>query len=282
MHGQPFGYILLTLIALVAGMILALGFLFLGEVLEEQESVIEFAAKVAVTLLVWAPITFPVLRSQAVFLAASGGLPATLRAPRVARIIALATIVLVVLLDLVSDGKWMTRYHESGGYLLPFWLCFPFVVWIAVRTSLGGKPIVSMEIKAPPPGPSMYTPRAASGSPMPKGAARDRVLDMLGVLDGIDAEFAGRRSRSAEEILAAVDALWVTPLPSEVPVDLQANLALAGAAYCDAVRIAGSDRETQVKIAAKYRDPGVVAAGELELVLAVARRARENSQRSVG
>ena len=140
MHGQPFGYVILTLIALISGMVLAVAYIFIGELLEEQETWIEFCVKAAVALLVWLPIVSPLLRNQAAFLAASGGLPSMLQPRRVAWIIALATIPLVALLDFFSEGRWMDRYHSSGGYLLPFWLCFPFLVWIAVRVSRGGKP----------------------------------------------------------------------------------------------------------------------------------------------
>lgn len=138
MHGQPFGYIILTLISLVSGTVLAVAYLFIGDFLEKQEAWIEFCVKAAVALLVWLPVVSPLLRSQAAFLAVSGGLPSTLRPRRVAWIIALATIPLVAMLDFFSEGKWMDRYHSSGGYLLPFWACFPVLVWVSVRASLGG------------------------------------------------------------------------------------------------------------------------------------------------
>jgi hypothetical protein len=299
--GEPFGYITFTILGVVSATLLA-GALSLAEELESiLAPAMVYAAQAAIAFLLWLPIAYRAMRKQALGLAQAGGLPATIQPARTAWIATLATIPIVALLHFGTDGEWMNRRDNRSGFTLLFWACFPFLTWIAVRSSLGGKPIPNLAaVPEPKPAePPMYAARELAGAPYPEGAARDRIKELLAVFDGVDDRFAaafGREmnagavqelARSLDEVKLAIETAWATPLLDDVPLRIKFNLAMGGEAYCDAIRIAATDADTVGRIeseaiASKYRELGLVAADDMGLVVAIARRARDNAAVEIG
>lgn len=303
-QGQPIAYVLLTLTGLLSGIILAYAFGLAGELLDDEalNPAIVYATQAAFALLVWLPIAWCVLRREARSLAEMGALPATIRPARAAWILALVTIAIAAFLHFGTEGEWANRRGPSSGHTLLFLASFPLLAWFAVRSSLGGKPLVTDEPRAPAAAATdtpMYAPREPSGTLPPEGEARERVLAMLTALDGVDDRFASAFGRernesaarqlalSAETARIALNAHWGDPLPPGVAMSLAWNLATSATAYSDATRLleipAGeAGHDARERIATKYRDKGTFGPGDLGLVLEVARKCRDNAAVDAG
>ncbi|QJR16702.1 hypothetical protein [Usitatibacter palustris] len=306
----PAGYIQLAILALVSGLVLATLFSLTLEAPEWFQLPVRrpiiHATQAAIALLIWLPITQPMLRGQVVSLAETGAFPPTIQPARAAWILAVSILAVVVAHDIVTEGQWLGTHMgipRGGLATVLFLVSFPFLTWIAVHTSLGGTPVETIDEKATDrtmPAPrSLYGPTKPSGVVLPAGSTRDRVIAMIATLDEVDDQFVsvfGREGGEAalralamrgEDTKRIVDALWSPPLPAEVPMILQSNLATSGAAYCDAVRIveappSTAGDEVRRRAASKYRDLGSFGDDSLGLVLAVARGARDNAAVDAG
>lgn len=291
MNGQPFGYITFTLLAAVAGQVLAVAFLFAGSFLDEAPAWAAPATKVALALLLWLPVALKLLRTQALSLAEAGGLPATVRPARVAWLVAIGAIVLAIALDILSEGKWATKRHASGGYLVLFWIAFPLLVWAAVKAALGGAPIENkVAIPEPPKPKSPFLPRDPSGTPIAEGDERQHVLRMLALLDEVDGRFVAAFAdedakwalvRSRLDLVQAFNTLWHDPIVEGLPEPLRWNIRVGCVGYGDALDyleiLPGPTGDaSRAELMAKFRnlENDIPAKDDVQRLVELGRRAR--------
>lgn len=296
---QPFGAIYFAISGWAAGAALAYGAKLarlVPELLFENGARLEEAVAEGVfALVLWLPIAWTALRSQAKMLALAGGLPPTLRPDRAATLMSLAALAMFAWLEWATDGIWGSgpfRAWHGGFAPIVFHLSLPMLALGAVRLALGGPPRVEPEPAtkvAEATGPRLAP--AAPSTRMNAGPERDRVADALTGMDAIARMLpepgAVELAQPGDTLRIRLDALVPACNAPSLSLSLRSNLLLYNAALADATRLAelGADsaaHEAATRIADKYRGGDIAASTDLGLVLAVAREARAAAAAEAG